>query len=149
MVHLLPYKPCEFSEAPPLWMLLFPVTLSHSFTFVAPCSLFLSLIHSQAQSDAHPLSHTPDCMWRGRCYAAHVRVLGLLVHFVPSNQNLKSHTHHSGQISSTQLQYCSPTYAQMDRGTSVLVCVCVSPFCCVWQTGREQLHFPFFSHRND
>lgn len=88
--HLLPYKPCEFSEAPPLWMSLFPVTLSHSFTFVSPCSLFASLIHSQAQTDAQPLSHAPDCVWRGRCYAAHVRVLGLLVHFVPSNRNLKS-----------------------------------------------------------
>lgn len=48
-VHLLPYKPCEFSEASPLRILPFPGALPHSFT---------SFCFSHSFTGTNSLTHT-------------------------------------------------------------------------------------------
>lgn len=107
MVHLLPYKPREFSKPPPLWMFMFSLL---------PLSLPLSHILSQDMERWY--------MWRGHCNSAHVRCICASGPFVPSNQNLKSQTDRS--------QLTQVLYHHSQPHASLCVCVCVDPDMSVW-----------------
>ena len=86
MVHLLPYKPCEFSDLPPPWistLSLLPLSVPPFF----PLSLHTSLIlvHSQSQtytqrlSLSHTHTHTAHT-YPALCWAVIVMLLMLRVY---------------------------------------------------------------------
>lgn len=61
IVHLLPHKPCEFFELPPLWMSKFsllPLSLSFSFSLSLHPSLFLFLSFIHSNTLMATLTHT-------------------------------------------------------------------------------------------
>ena len=73
MVHLLPYKPCEFSDLPPLWMStlsllrllvppFFPLSLHTSLilvlSFIHSHKLIPSLIHTHTHTRTHTRART-------------------------------------------------------------------------------------------
>lgn len=130
MVHLLPYKLCEFSELPPLWILSWvPRSLSFSFSPSLHPSLSLCFSHSFTVTHWSPPhhAHTSGCMCIGHCYAAHVRLCLCLWSVHPQLSDSKipdwSFPAHPGPVSPTQL---------VQPHTSLCVCVC-GYMICVYQ----------------